>query len=188
MDILSAIYERRAVRAFSADPVSDRDVLRLLDAAAQAPSAANLQPWAFAVFHGRARLRAMSDRVKAHLLASSEASFGMDPRIDVYADADADLFHGAHTLVVIYARPGRFHPSEECHLAAQNLMLAAMALGLGTCPIGFARSWFDRPDVKAEFNIPPHYSSIVPIAVGHAAFPPPRPVRNGAEIAGWQWD
>lgn len=57
MELLKAIYQRRAVREFSDATVAPALVHDLLHAATQAPSALNLQPWAFAVFHGRAAER-----------------------------------------------------------------------------------------------------------------------------------
>lgn len=188
MELLKAIYQRRAIREFSDASVSGAGVLDLIRAAAQAPSAMNQQPWAFAVFHGRDRLARYSRRAKTHLLATTGPSFGLDPRIDQYANAGANLFHGADTLVLICARPGKFSPVEDCFLAAQNLMLAAHGLGLGTCPVGFARTWFNLPEVKAELGIPAHYEAVLPIVVGHPAHPPAPVPKNDSEIACWHWD
>lgn len=188
MELLKAIYQRRAVRDFSDAEISPAMVSDLLRAAVQAPSALNRQPWAFAVFHGRQRLERYSRRAKAHLLASTDPLFGMDPRIDQYANMAANLFHGADTLVVICAKPDRFRPEEQCHLAAQNFMLAAHGLGLGTCPIGFARSWFNQPEVKAELGIPAHYTAVLPITLGHPGKPPAGGERYEPEVLGWHWD
>jgi nitroreductase len=188
MELLKAIYQRRAVRDFSDAEISSGVVLDLVRAAAQAPSAMNLQPWAFAVFHGRERLVRYSRRAKTHLLATTRPSFGLDPRIDQYADAAANLFHGADTLVLICAKPGKFSPVEDCFLAAQNLMLAAHGHGLGSCPVGFARSWFNLPEVKAELGLPPQCVPVLPIVIGHPALPPAPVSKNEAEIVSWHWD
>jgi nitroreductase len=188
MEVLKAIYQRRAVRDFSDADLTPATVSELLRAAVQAPSAMNEQPWAFAVFHGHERLARYSRRAKTHLLATSPPSYGLDPRIDQYANVAANLFHGADTLVVICAKPGHFAPVEDCLLAAQNLMLAAHGLGLGTCPVGFARSWFNLPEVKAELGIPEHYEPVLPIVIGHPAHPPPAVPRDEPEIACWHWD
>ncbi|MBL9217041.1 MAG: nitroreductase [Opitutaceae bacterium] len=188
MELLKAIYQRRAVREFSDATVTPALVHDLLHAAAQAPSALNLQPWSFAVLHGRARLADYSRRAKRHLLATSAPTFGLDPRIDHYANPDANLFHGADTLVVICAKPGPFASVEDCFLAAQNLMLAAHGFGLGTCPVGFARAWFNRPEVKAELGIPPHHEPVLPITLGHPAQPPPAVPRHEPETVCWHWD
>jgi nitroreductase len=188
MELLKAIQQRRAVRDYSDASVSPAVVKEIIRAASQAPSAMNLQPWAFAVFHGRERLTRYSRRAKAHLLATTAPSFGLDPRIDQYANVGANLFHGADTLVVICARPGRFSPVEDCFLAAQNFMLAAHGSGLGTCPVGFARTWFNLPEVKAELGIPAHYEAVLPIVIGHPAQPAPAVSRLEPEIVCWHWD
>ena len=188
MELLKAIYQRRAVRQFSDAEVSRSVVKDLIGAAAQAPSALNLQPWAFAVFHGKARLASYSERIKAHLLATSDPSFGLDPRIDSYANTKVNIFHHADTLVVICAKPARFSPVEDCFLAAQNLMLAAHGFGLGTCPIGFARPWFNLVETKSELGIQSDYTPVLPIVIGHLATPAPTVSRREPEIACWHWD
>ncbi len=188
MEVLQAVYQRRAVREFSGVAVSGGAVLDLLRAAAQAPSAMNRQPWAFAVFHGRQRLAGYSRRAKTHLLATAGPSLGLDPSVDHVTNVAADLFHGADTLVVICAKPGRFSPTEDCFLAAENLMLAAHDRGLATCPIGCTRPWFNLPEVKAELGIPADYDVALPIVIGHPARPTPHVPKNDAEITCWCWD
>ena len=188
MELLQTIYQRRATRHFSDAEVRSNVVLDLIRAAAQAPSALNLQPWAFAIFHGRERLAGYSDRAKMHLLKTSDPSFGLDSRIDQYNDSKVNIFHDADTLIVICAKPTRFTPSEDCFWAGENLMLAAHDLGLGSCPVGFARPWFNQASIKAELGIPPHYIPVLPIVVGHRSTPPPSVPKNDAEIACWHWD
>jgi len=188
MELLSAIYGRRAIRDFSEAVVRPGVVRDLLRAAVQAPSALNLQPWAFVVLHGRVRLILYSAQAKAHLLEATDASYGLDPRIDQYLAPDVNIFHDADTLILICARPGRFSPVEDCFLAAQNLMLAAYDMGLGSCPVGFARSWFNLPETKAALGIPLHYTAVLPIVVGYPAKIPGPMVKGEPEIACWHWD
>ena len=187
MDVLKAIYQRRATRHFTDAEVPRSVVLELIHAAAQAPRALNQQPWAFAIFHGHKCLAEISDRAKAHLLRTSDPPFALDPRIDQYASEHFNIFHDANTLIVICAKPGRFAPVENCFLAAQNLMLAAHGLGLGTCPVGFARAWFELPEIKGELGIPMSYTPVLPIVVGYPAQPPPPVPKNEPEIACWHW-
>ena len=49
MDLKEAIYTRRAIREFTAEPISESVIRDLIDAAIQAPSAVNQQPWSFCV-------------------------------------------------------------------------------------------------------------------------------------------
>jgi nitroreductase len=58
MDLQEAIYSRRAVRAFTDEPVDEATLRRLIDAAIQAPSAVNQQPWTFTVVRNQAVLDA----------------------------------------------------------------------------------------------------------------------------------
>lgn len=188
MEVLKAIYQRRATRHFSDAAVPKGVVHELLRAAVQAPSALNHQPWAFGVFHGRERLKAYSERAKTLLMATTEPSFGLDPRIDQYGDLGFNVYHGADTLIVIFAKPGRYVPTEDCFLAAQNLMLAACGFGLGSCPVGFTRPWFNLPDVKTELGIPDHYSAALPIVIGYPDSAAPAVARRDPEFACWHWD
>lgn len=49
MDFREAIYSRRAVRDFTTEPMDEKALRQLIDAAIQAPSAVNQQPWSFSV-------------------------------------------------------------------------------------------------------------------------------------------
>lgn len=187
MELIEAIYHRRAVRNFTERQPTEDDIQHLLKAAVQAPSALNLQPWSFAVIHGRKRLAGYSERIKAHLEDTLEPEFGPEARADLYAAPSFNIFYNAGTLLVICAKPERLHPAEDCCLAAQNLMLAAHDRGLATCPIGFARSWLNRPEVKAELGIPPTHTAVFPLVIGYPALPPPPAVpRNEPDIVSWK--
>ncbi len=187
MDVNEAIYHRRATRHFSDRPVGKAMVEELLRAATQAPSALNLQPWAFAVFHGRALLQGLSQRAKSHLVATLSPMFELHPASQRYSETDFNVFYDAGTLIVIYATGRRFHPTEDCCLAAQNLMLAAHGAGLATCPVGFVRPWFDLPEVKQEFGIPATCLAVFPVAVGYAAEPPAPVPRDEPDVVAWVW-
>jgi hypothetical protein len=128
--LTDAIFHRRAVRHYGAREVDAETVQKLLLAAVQAPSAMNQQPWVFAVFHGRKRLLDYSERAKRHLVSTFPTTFELHSRSELYEDSSYDLFHGASTLIVIYATAGRLNPNEDCCLAAENLMLAAYGMGL----------------------------------------------------------
>ncbi len=185
MELLEAIYQRRSVRHFTDVPVPPGLVHDLIAAATQAPSAMNQQPWAFAVVRGRARLDAYSERAKEYLLSVLPQNLSLHVRAGTLASFEYNIFHGASTLVIICAKPLPHHPEEDCCFAAQNFMLAAHGLGLGTCAIGFARRWMNQPEIKAELGIPETYSVVLPIVVGWPARKPQAPGRLAPEIACW---
>jgi nitroreductase len=61
MDVIESIYHRRSVRAFTTDAVPSEVIDALVSAAVQAPSAMNLQPWAFLIIEGRGTLSQFSE-------------------------------------------------------------------------------------------------------------------------------
>lgn len=188
---LKAIYERRSVRAYSDMPVTREDVELLLDAAIHAPSAVNSQPWAFAVIQQREALTRYAEEGKKLLLGEPpnvEVVESGLPNIDrlrqMASGADFALFHRAPALIVIYATS--IEGVSDCYLAAQNLMLAAWAIGLGTCPIGLARPLFNQAEVKTELEVPLDWSAALPIAVGRPAGETPPSSRRPAQIVAWK--
>jgi len=184
MDVLQALETRRAIRAYTPEPVDRGTVEGLLRAATLAPSALNAQPWAFVVVQEPARLASCAARAKAHLLARPPG--WMPDRLrEKLEDPAYDLLHRAPALVVFCARPGALEPGEDCALAGMNFMLAAHARGLGTCPIGLARPWLNEPGVKAELGIPADCAPTLAFALGHPAEVPPPTERRPPEILAW---
>lgn len=182
MDLKEAIYSRRAVREFTAEPVREEVLRQIIDAAIQAPSAVNQQPWLFSVIRDRALLARISTEAKAHMLRTSIAAASHHFQA-VLSNADFDIFYHAPALVVISAAAEGPWAVEDCALAAENLMLAACAAGLGTCWIGFAQSWLGTSDGKTALEFSSANVPIAPIIVGHpktAAAPVPR---NAAKIS-----
>jgi nitroreductase len=188
---LKAIYQRRAVRAYTDEPVPREEIEQLLEAAIHAPSAVNLQPWGFVVIQDRETLTRYAEEGKMLLLGDPpteevvESGFsGNDWLRQMAASADFAIFHGAPALVVIYATSSG--GTQDCFLAAENLMLAAWTLGLGTCPVGLALPLFNRKEVKADLNVPSDWVAALPITVGWPAGETPPTTRRPAQIVAWR--
>jgi nitroreductase len=186
MELNEAIHQRRAVRHFTDDPVPTTAIEHLINAAMQAPSAVNQQPWAFGIVRGRDQLRQLSDRAKDYMLSTLPRDLSLHQMADELSRPTHNVFHDASTLIVIFAKPARFDPVEDCCFAAQNLMLAAHGLGLGSCPIGFVRAWLNLTDIKNELGVPARYTAVVPIVVGWPAGATPPVSRREPEIVCWR--
>jgi nitroreductase len=173
MEVLTAIAQRRAIRAYT-EEVVDRDTVgRLIEAAVQAPSAMDLEPWAFVTFEGKSRLREFSQKAKEELRRTG-TDLSPEARRRL-SDPSFDIFYGAPLLIVICATSAQSQAAEDCCLAGQNLMLAAHGAGLATCPIGFARQWLNLPEAKREIGIPEELVPVFPLILGHPSeHPPPR--------------
>jgi len=78
------------------------------------------------------------------------------------------LFHGATAAILVGSGPGGSCPAEDALLATQNILLAAHALGLGSCLIGFAVEAIRHdPSIKKALGIPENESIHSVIALGH---------------------
>lgn len=182
MDLREAIYTRRAVRAYSAASIDEGTLRELIDAAVQAPSAVNEQPWSFCVVRDARLLADVSRRAKQHMLATTPAGLLSHHFEEILNDATFDIFYRAPALIVISAPAKSPWATENCALAAQNLMLTAHARGLGSCWIGFAQEWLRTSDGRAVLDLPPDYLPVAPIIVGHPRAQPARVPRKAADI------
>ncbi|WP_217914821.1 nitroreductase family protein [Miltoncostaea marina] len=150
---LRALASLRATRAFTGEPVPEEAVTRILAAARWTGSARNRQPWRVVVVRDPA-LRAALSRLGAYAGPLAAAPLALAIAIDRDgggADAEFDA--------------GRL---------AQNLMLAAHALNLGTCPV----TLFPAANVRraAELlRLTPPWTARTALAVGRPAPPAPRP-------------
>lgn len=139
---------RRSVRLFGKEPVPRELIEKIVEAAAWAPSASNRQDWEFTVVESHAVKRSMGLAVRRRwdeLLARPEAqSVGEELRQHARFFA---WFARAPLVIAVSAREPDGYMAALCGeaaadvagqkvsaaMAAQNLMLAAHALGLGTC-------------------------------------------------------
>ncbi|MHB9129573.1 MAG: nitroreductase family protein [Armatimonadota bacterium] len=185
MELLEAIYVRRSVRAYSDEAVSRATLDKLMLAAVQAPTGMNMQPWAFGVIQGIDLLKSYSERTKTYLLENMQQFPMLERYRDFFADPESDLFHGAPALIAIFAKPGCATPDFDCAMAAQNLMLSACDMGLGTCWIGFFGFLLNQPEVKRELGVREDYRAIAPIIVGYPLQTPPPVEKNPPLVVFW---
>jgi nitroreductase len=211
--VMDAIYGRRSVREFTPARPAASTIQTLLDAAVQAPTAVHEEPWIFAIVQDPDRLRRVSQRAKSiaivqdpdrlrrvsqraksiwreQMAAAGPGPTGAaDPKMTALrerlADPDFNIFYSATTLIVIAAKPLGPFVSADCWLAAENLMLAAYGLGLGTCCIGFALAALNTPEMKTELRFPPTSTCVAAIIVGAPARMPERVGRKSPVIASW---
>lgn len=182
MHLDEAILGRRSVREYTAETVDAPTILRLLDAAVHAPSAVNQQPWTFTVVRDQSVLDRISRDAKSHMLATMEQSPQANHFRARLGDPNFHIFYHAPVLILIAANERGGWIVEDCALAAENLMLAAYAAGLGSCWIGFAQSFLNTPDGKAVLGLPAACVPVAPIIVGHPTSMPPHVPRNAPTV------
>jgi nitroreductase len=183
MEVFKAIYDRRAVRDYLPYPIDRPVIRRLIDAAIQAPSAINEQPWRFTVVLDQRTLNELSAECKAYTLANHPA-LGASRPFEMLRDPNYQIFYHAPALIIISASSAAPWYVEDCALAAENLMLAAYAEGLGSCWIGFAQAYLNTPAGKQLLGLPADSAPVAPIIVGKPRMHPPAVARREPSI---QW-
>lgn len=188
MSVSQAIQTRCSVRSYRNENPDRETVQVLLDAAVRAPTAMHEEPWAFLVIQDRHLLKTISDRAKP-LFAEQIRRSGSERSsrsFDHYASPDFNIFYDAGTLIVIWDKPIGLFNEADCWLAAENLILAACAKGLGTCVIGSALEALNLPETKSELGVADDYSAIAPIIVGYPAGETPASSRRKPLVLAWR--
>ncbi len=179
----NAIFGRRSVRAFSPDRIDALTLRALLAAAVRAPTAMHGEPWQFVIVQNPELLKHLSQRA-IEGLAADAARLGAGR--DILSQPGFNVFYDAGSLIVICAKSDGQFAQADCWLAAQNLMLTAYAMGLGSCVIGMAVPMLNLPGVKLELGIPPESTAVVPIIVGKPRSESWPAARHEPQIVAWR--
>jgi nitroreductase len=141
MDTFQAIQARKSIRSYQDKPVPRDALERILEAGRLAPSARNTEPWHFIAVTNPEKRKTLSKGMYAKFVA------GAPLVIVVLGDkkASSDWY------------------AVDAALAAENMVLAAVSEGLGTCFVGS----FNEADVKAVLKVPENFEVLVMITVGY---------------------
>jgi nitroreductase len=191
-EVLKNIYERRSVRAYADKSVPEEYIREIIKAGFHAPNGANTQGLRFAVVTNKDKLKAYAEKGRVMSLAAFRAMNEQQPSevgerlVKQLSNPDNDIFYGAPAIVFIFATPGCLTPVEDASLAAENMMLAARSLGLGSCWIGFAKSLAHDPEFVKDLNIPADHQLVASIIFGYPKKEEMRPsARDEPKILGW---
>lgn len=190
--MLRLLLSQRAHRELLPDPVPEDTIERLLLAATHAPSAEDRQPWAFVVVRDAAT-RAAIGEIAAGAWRSGAREHARARLGDrLFADVDRWATGGlarAPVVIVVCGDRSRSDPrslAASVYPAAQNLCLAAHALGLGSL---FSTLATASPDLSRRLGLPDHVVPMVVVPVGLPArrLAPPRraPVASRAWRDRW---
>jgi nitroreductase len=182
MEVLDAIHRRRAVRDYTTEPVSTTMLEQVIAAASWAPSAMNEQPCRFTVVTDSALMARISDQAKLFMLASTTSMARGDHFHDLLSDPNFNVFYNAPALLIISAPDDQQWSTENCALAAQNAMLAAREMGLGSCWIGFAQGWLNSEGGRKALALPQGQRVVAPLILGHPKTKPPVVPRKKPQI------
>jgi len=162
METLTAIKNRRSVRAFAAKPVSQAQLEELIDCARLAPTARNVQPWEFIAIANKGTLEKLGSLIETgRFLAQSSA------------------------CIAILCEDTKYYLEDGC-AATQNILLAATELGIASCWVAGDKKDYCQK-VKDLLGVPEKFKLVSLIALGYSdaklPFPPKRTLK---EVLHWE--
>jgi len=171
MEALEAIMTRRSVRKFENRQIPDEDLDTILRAGSYAPSALALQPWAFVVVQNQEFLNTVSDYCKPIMISlMKNAHDGMSDEFRALLESSGySIYYHAPTVIMVVGKTKSRFREIDCALCAENMMLAAHALGIGSCWIGSTEVAYDNKGLMAGFRIPEDYSPVGTLVFGYPA-------------------
>ncbi|MBZ0198474.1 MAG: nitroreductase family protein [Ignavibacteriaceae bacterium] len=149
METFEAIFNRRSIRKYNNQKISNEQIKKMLEAAMAAPSAMNLQAWQFLVADERSVIESI-----------------------VKAVPHAEMLKGAGAAILVCAdesvEKSITYNMQNTAAAIQNILLAAHALGLGACWIAVHPLEDVEKNVRQLFNLP---DTILPVAIISIGYP-----------------
>lgn len=159
-EVICAIEGRRSIRSYRTDPVPEEKLEAVVKAGLMAPSAMNQQSWHFVVISGKG-----AERYRTYCIGK----LGRDP------------YYGAPAMILVFGKKDAIAPVCDGSLAIGNLLLAAKALGLGSCWIHCVNDLFKEEAAAAEWGVPAGYRPVGSVALGFPAgeAPAAKPRKEG---------
>ena len=154
---IEEIISRRSIRKYTEEPVSEDDLKQIIEAGLYAASGSGKQQ-AIMIVVQDPDLLVKLERMNAEVV-------GRDPDT-------VHNFYGAKTVIVVLAPRNNNNSVADGSLVMGNMMLAAHALGLGSCWINRARETFDTEEGKkilTDLGIEGDYIGIGNLIIGHIA-------------------
>lgn len=166
-ETLSVLRERRSIRKYRAEQITDRELDMILEAGTWAPTGKGLQSPVMVVVQDQETIGYMS-----RLNAQIQGNPGTDP------------FYGAPTVVVVLADSENPNWLQDGSLVMGNLMNAAASIGVGSCWINRAMELFDMPEGKAllkKWGLDETYRGVGNCILGYADGPAREPKARKAD-------
>jgi nitroreductase len=173
--MIEAIQNRRSIRKYKDQPVEEDLLLKIIDCGRLAPSDSNTQPWNFIIVRSEEMRKAL-----AHVSHEQDWMFAAPVFIVCVADIRVATSETG-PLDINEDTPG-IGPKQiilDTAIAGENIVLAAEALGLGTCWV----SWFVQDEIRPVLGIPSDKYVVSIITMGYPdQTPKQRPRRSLEEV------
>lgn len=191
---MKVIQDRRSIREYTAEPVSDQDLDLILEAARQAPSGENAQPWRFIIVKDaetRKKLGALAGGGSGRRFTSEFVTKQMQERFSGLQDEEkkkaafekltsgkvSAFLADAPVDLVVCGKKGVWDMPYDTSAAIENILLMVTALNLGACwVIAPCIDIRDEERIKELLGVPEDFKAVSIISIGHPTRPHrPRP-------------
>jgi nitroreductase len=188
--VIQAIKERRSVRLYEPKPVPKHIINTIIEAGNQAPFMAEehekpediFQPWRFVVVEDpefKQQLVQTVEPIRSRFVEGMKETMPemYEQAMQLYEvmDEPRDLIYYSAPVIVFVIGPAR---NVSCALACENIMIAATALGLGSCYVGFGAMVMSNADVVQALELTDDERIYGPIVLGYPKVDPSESVVN----------
>ncbi len=142
-DILEIIKSRRSIRNYKNEKIKDEEILKIVEAGRWAPSASNNQPWRFIIVQNKELIKKIGDACKILTINS--------------------FVEKAPLIFIIYTEKKHRWVELDCGICAENMMLEAHSIGIGSCFVGA----FKENRIKEIINLPEDLNVVGLITFGY---------------------
>ena len=191
-DVFETIMHRRSIRRFEPKQIEEAALQQILQAVLYAPSAGGRQGVIFAVCQDKEMNERLGKIKRANsqprmatatsFVSREQPSIADDPHL-------INAFYDAPTVITMFAPKNFLFSVDDCAVAAENMMLAADALGIGSCYIGQGWTAFADPygqKILRQWNISTDHYAVMQLLLGYPRegdkHPAPKPRKDGRMI------
>lgn len=172
-EVMKTIMYRRAIRRFEERQIAEDELEQILQAGMYAPSAGGRQGVIFAVCQDKEVNERLGKIKRANsnprmatatsYVSKEQPSNADDPKI-------INAFYDAPTVITMFAPRNFLFSVDDCAVAAENMMLMATSLGVGSCYIGQGWTAFADPfgqEILQKWKIPDGYYAVMQLLLGY---------------------
>ena len=173
MDVFSCIATRHSTRKFKEEPVPQELLDKVIEAGRQAPSGKHKNQDHFLVIRKQETMQELAALVRqefAKMEVTPENDDNFGGAIRASKKGSYNFLYNPAAFIIVANKKDYGNNFADASCAMQNMMLAANALGLGSCWINQLRETCDVPEVRAlltEYGVPEDHIVVCSAAIGY---------------------